>query len=530
MKHILQLPDGTELSSGQPTGNAIQSVTLTQSVNDNQELNLGSTCANMLQVSLITPGGGLALTAGEEVVLYQQEDSGKRNQVGIFLVEKPSRPTAHTMQLTAYDRVVKLDQDLSQWLLSLTGWPYRLTDFARLVCEACGLALVNDSIPNGEYAVHQFSAQGITGRKLMQWVGQIAGRFCRATPEGNLEFAWYVPSGITLTPSGDNFYYENALSFENYQVHPIEKVQLHLTEDEVGAVWPDGKGKKNTYIITGNYLLTADSTDTLQPVAQTLYEQLKDVSYTPCTVEIPECPQLLPGHTLQITDRNGKTVTTYLMTKTHKDQRDTLQCTGSYRRDSCSVFNNQIYKPVEGKTLELRQKMDGFSVKASHLESQWNAAEKAMQTIQEAYAQLSVEADVIRNTVSDTQKMAQELKASGAQTDARVSTLEQTAQQLHLELESMTDSGASKVTTTTGFTFDEKGLLVDQSESSTKTQVTPDGMKVYKKVGGDSEVLSATSEGVDATNLHAKTYLIIGGRSRFENYGSNRTGCFWIGG
>lgn len=43
-------------------------------------------------------------------------------------------------------------------------------------------------------------------------------------------------------------------------------------------------------------------------------------------------------------------------------------------------------------------------------------------------------------------------------------------------------------------------------------------------------MLSATGNGVNATNLHAKTYLIIGGRSRFENYGTNRTGCFWIGG
>ena len=55
-------------------------------------------------------------------------------------------------------------------------------------------------------------------------------------------------------------------------------------------------------------------------------------------------------------------------------------------------------------------------------------------------------------------------------------------------------------------------------------------MKVYTKNGGDAEVLAATSGGVDATNLHAKTYLIIGGRSRFENYGSGRTGCYWIGG
>ena len=43
-------------------------------------------------------------------------------------------------------------------------------------------------------------------------------------------------------------------------------------------------------------------------------------------------------------------------------------------------------------------------------------------------------------------------------------------------------------------------------------------------------MLTANKDGVNATNLKAITYLIIGERSRFENYGTDRTGCFWIGG
>ena len=53
-----------------------------------------------------------------------------------------------------------------------------------------------------------------------------------------------------------------------------------------------------------------------------------------------------------------------------------------------------------------------------------------------------------------------------------------------------------------------------------------DGLKVYRD--GD-EVLTADNEGVKALNVVVKTYLVVGEHSRFENYGSNRTGCFWIG-
>ena len=59
------------------------------------------------------------------------------------------------------------------------------------------------------------------------------------------------------------------------------------------------------------------------------------------------------------------------------------------------------------------------------------------------------------------------------------------------------------------------------------TQITDDGMTVYRS--GEA-VLIANNEGVQAEDLHATTYLIIGNNSRFEDMGSDRTACFWIGG
>ena len=61
------------------------------------------------------------------------------------------------------------------------------------------------------------------------------------------------------------------------------------------------------------------------------------------------------------------------------------------------------------------------------------------------------------------------------------------------------------------------------------TIIDEDGMDVKYN---DEERLIANSEGVDAYNLHARTYLIVGANSRFEDYdkdGEAQTGCFWIG-
>lgn len=489
--HILTLPDGTELSSGTAGGNAILSVSLTQCVNEGQELTLGSTCAGCLEVSLFMPNGDLSITAGQELTLWKQDEAGNREKIGMFTAENPQYADRYTLKLTAYDRVSRLDKDLTGWLAALTQWPYKLYDFADLVCDACGLTLANEDLPNGDYPVQAFAAQGITGRQLIRWVGQIVGRFCRATSDGAIEFAWYTDAGVEITPGGDRYYYQNGLRFEDYGVAPIEKVQLQLTQEDVGAVWPREEGEKNTYILTGNYLLTTQSTDELLPIAKSLYEQLKEVSYTPCRVTVPEGSKIAPGQSLQITDPSGKTVTAYVMTKTCTGGRDTLECTGSRRRSSTSAVNSQDYKMLNGKMLELRKNADGILSRVTKVETQ--AAD-----------------------------------AAGALTDTntRLTQLEQAADGLRLHVQSIQEKGTHMVTTTTGFTFDGQGMTVEKSGREVKTQITEDGMTVSRN---GQQMLVANAAGVLAKDLNASTYLIVGGLSRFENY-NGRTGCFWIGG
>lgn len=100
------------------------------------------------------------------------------------------------------------------------------------------------------------------------------------------------------------------------------------------------------------------------------------------------------------------------------------------------------------------------------------------------------------------------------------------SEDLKIEVQQQIASGVDKVTTATGFTFNEAGLTVSKTGSEMTTTITEDGMTVKRD---DNAVLTADNIGVKAENLHATTYLIIGENSRFEDY-DNRTGCFWIGG
>ena len=100
-----------------------------------------------------------------------------------------------------------------------------------------------------------------------------------------------------------------------------------------------------------------------------------------------------------------------------------------------------------------------------------------------------------------------------------------TADDVSIAIQKEMANGTDKVITSTGFVFNEDGLSISKTGSEMETQITEDGMTVSRD---DNIVLTANNIGVEATNLHANTYLIIGTHSRFEDYG-DRTGCFWIG-
>lgn len=417
LKSILVLPDdGTRISSGSDADVSVKSCTTTECVNSGTELTIGSTCCACLEAQIITKGQKLGLSAGQLIELHKADDSGNETKVGTFRLEMPTKKSDNVYKVTAYDRVADLDRDLSAWLKGLTGWPYDLIAFAGMVCEACGLTLVTTEIPNGNFPVQQFYKAGVTGRRLMEWICEIACRFCRANADGDIELGWYANSGVAIQPTGDRYYFAGALTYEDYDVAAIDEVQLRLADSDSGALWPpivngtvtyaylrirSGPGvnyaevgqlalgdtvrileqktvngavwgriaegwicitgyvkletaeAENPYIITGNAILMAKVTDDLLPYLQVIRDQLAALpAYKPCKVSLPAGLDVRPGDVVQVTDKHGNAFTTCVMTKTQAGQRDTLECTGSARRSSSTAANSLTAAQITQQAVE----------------------------------------------------------------------------------------------------------------------------------------------------------------------------------
>lgn len=88
-------------------------------------------------------------------------------------------------------------------------------------------------------------------------------------------------------------------------------------------------------------------------------------------------------------------------------------------------------------------------------------------------------------------------------------------------------SGIDSIETSTGYTFDKDGLNIHKDGEEMHNTLDNTGMYVRRN---NENVLVANNDGVNAINLTARQYLIIGNNARFEDYSNNRTACFYIGG
>lgn len=149
----------------------------------------------------------------------------------------------------------------------------------------------------------------------------------------------------------------------------------------------------------------------------------------------------------------------------------------------------------------------------------------------EQIAQIKVNNDKITSTVSEIQTTVKENQEGVSEQIAQINnTVSQviTPEQISIIIEEKIVEGATQVSTSSGFTFNDDGLRISKSDSEMATTVSDNGMTIYKN---EEEVLKVDNMGVNAQNLTATTYLIVGKNSRFENYADEtRTGCFWIGG
>lgn len=433
LRNLLVKSDGTEIDSA-----AIFSCTCIEQVNDGDELTIGSTCCDELTVEYIVDVDNTNLIAqGDALTYYRVDENGEKvRTVGVFYCEKPEYQSVMrgnngelnlVFKVTAYDGVSKLECDFTQWLVdNQDKFPLTISEIVKYACEVAGVELANDLPINGDYSVSAFSISDLTCRQIISWAAGAGACFAHMNSDGELQFRWYTDKreyyGIAPTSNdgkdklqdstsayvndsaGVQIYVRNnegliksywgdGLTYEDYDVAKIQKVQIKQSADDVGVVYPDDESAVNTYVIASNYLLVTQTESTLKGVAQNILTALQDVTYKPCNVSIPdESCDIVVGDIITVKNALDETFPMYVMTATTGSGNVDFECEGSASRDSVSAVNSQTYKNVTGKLLELKTSVDGFNVKASQLSN-------SVDGLTEQFSEFKVDVDGILGQV-----------------------------------------------------------------------------------------------------------------------------------
>jgi hypothetical protein len=228
------------------------------------------------------------------------------------------------------------------------------------------------------------------------------------------------------------------------------------------------------------------------------------------------------GDKIELVNKEGVKVSSYLL-------NDTLEYDGSFGQKTQWKYDDN-----EGETASnpsnlgdaLKQtyaRVDKANKEITMLVSDIDATNKAISALTVDSRGIAAQVSSLQTSTEDAiDGLSDNLTTLSQSVEAKM-----TDEEVSIKISEALSNGVDKVETSTGFTFNDIGLSISKSDSEMSTTITEDGMTVYRN---GSAVLTANNAGVDAVNLHATTYLIIGNNSRLEDYGSDRTGCFWIGG
>lgn len=392
------LADGTALQSN------IVGVDWTTSSNSDSDIAPGSVCASAVEIEFwVNSDSALSVTQGTVLTYYKvykaDNDLDIETKIGVFTCDKPEKTGSNKYKVTAYDNVSLLDVDVTEWLNALT-FPIAIKDFATALAAKCELELANEPRLNKDYQIQKFTGSGVNARDLMKMVCSASGCFCNADANGKLFFDWYKKNDRVIispkksineksfhlfdvvkrslqdnvhrvlisaksgsdTPDGIP-YFANQLTFSDFVVKAIDKVQVRQSDDDVGVVYPADEQGTNALVIQGNQLLSTTSDAALRPYVKNLYDGLNNITYVPCSnIQTPETLEIKVGDIVTVSDGKNE-FDTWITSVKHSGGKCTFESVGNANRNTTTAVNNVKYNSKQ-RILKISATVNGLTVKA----------------------------------------------------------------------------------------------------------------------------------------------------------------------
>lgn len=313
---------------------------------------------------------------------------------GVYTVNETSY-NGSIITITAYDNMYKFDKTYSKSNLT---YPATLNEIVRDACSVCDVTLQTVNFDNDDFVVNEKPAdEAITFRNVLQWVAQIACKYCTIDEYGRLVLSWYdmnvleniqhldggrfspwtnenTVSGGTFSPWTAGNIYDGG-TFEDLRGyhHLYSWNTLSLTTDDVVITGvrvteeiegEDGKENVSYQSGTDGYVLAIEGNKLIQGTAQAvagyLGAKINGMRFRPFSGSTLSNPTIEPGDAAILTDRKGNIYNTIITTNTFQPGNfQTISCEAkSPARNSASRYSQSTQAYVDARKEIQKEKTD----------------------------------------------------------------------------------------------------------------------------------------------------------------------------
>lgn len=329
-----------------------------------------------------------------------------------------------TTTIRAYDALYKINnKDVTSWYNGLS-FPISMYNLRNDFFEYLGISQADDYLPNDGLMVQKtIEDKVIMGATIIKAICQINGRYGRMSRSGVFEYVHLVEGTEALYPRedlypADDLYpsAENALdnilkahyktiSFENYRVAPITKVQIIDKDGQIAAAAGEGT---NIFTLKDNPLSWGLSAEVLTDVAVNLFNTIQGLWYVPANVECVGLPYVECGDFILMSARLS-IVRAYVLTRTLKGIQ--------ILNDSFSADGDKN-QPVYTPDIQTQANANAHAITTESVRAV--TAERAEASTRQA--QISAEASTRQSQINAVNVRCDNLSAKDAQIENLVAT------------------------------------------------------------------------------------------------------------
>ncbi len=275
--------------------------------------------------------------------------------------------------ITAYDNMYKFQTDVSSWYESLK-FPIIVKNMFISLCTYIGVSYIEPSFINGDIIIDKtISPEELQGITVLKCIAEINAGFFKADEEGKIRFVMLDSSSVTEELEVRNY---SQLKKEDYRTMHFDRLIIRQEDGDIGVVTGTGN---NAYVIEDNFLLYGKSSTELQPISDSIYNSICNISYIPYTAIQIGLPYLEPGDYVKYHTISG-TFESFILTRTLTGTqilKDEIETKGTETTGETFGLSKDIIR-LKGKANVLTRSIEKTTEKITDIEK--NVETEALQT------------------------------------------------------------------------------------------------------------------------------------------------------